>query len=98
MAIKINGTTVIDDTRNVTNIVSITTSNLSISANVTFDGTAGIILPKGTTAEQPGVGVAGQLRFNTTTGQIEVSDGIKFKAAGGSGGITASTVFVAAAY
>ena len=35
------------------------------------NSTAGIILPAGTTAERPASGQAGQMRFNTTTGQFE---------------------------
>ena len=35
------------------------------------NSTAGIILPSGTTAERPASGSAGQVRFNTTTGQME---------------------------
>ena len=35
------------------------------------NSTAGIILPSGTTAERPASGQAGQIRFNTTTGEME---------------------------
>ena len=35
------------------------------------NSTAGIILPAGTTADRPASGQAGQVRFNTTTGQLE---------------------------
>ena len=38
----------------------------SIADNPTLPGTAGVTLPKGTTAQQP-AGVAGQFRFNTDT-------------------------------
>ena len=39
---------------------------ISIVDNVTLPGTGGVVLPKGTSAQQP-VGVAGQFRFNTDT-------------------------------
>ena len=35
------------------------------------NSTAGIILPSGSTADRPASGQAGQVRFNTTTGQME---------------------------
>ena len=35
------------------------------------NSTSGIILPSGTTAERPASGQAGQIRFNTTTGEME---------------------------
>ena len=35
------------------------------------NSTSGIMLPSGTTAERPAGGSAGQVRFNTTTGQLE---------------------------
>ena len=35
------------------------------------NSTAGIILPSGTTAERPASGSAGQIRFNTDTGELE---------------------------
>jgi hypothetical protein len=59
MAIKINGTTVIDDSRNLTNI-----------AGATFTGTGAIRLPIGTTAERP-ASTAGMIRYNSTLLQVE---------------------------
>lgn len=38
----------------------------AIASNATLPGTGGVVLPKGTTAQQP-VGVEGQFRFNTDT-------------------------------
>jgi hypothetical protein len=66
MAIKIGGTTVIDDTRNITNI-----SNIS-AVGAQFTGSTGLQLPSGTTAQRPNPAVAGQLRYNTDLGLIEV--------------------------
>jgi hypothetical protein len=36
--------------------------------------TGGLFLPRGTTAQRP-TGVTGQIRFNTTTGSVEVYNG-----------------------
>lgn len=36
--------------------------------------TGGLFLPRGTTAQRP-TGVTGQMRFNTTTGSVEVFNG-----------------------
>jgi hypothetical protein len=43
---------------------------ISIVDNATLPGTGGVVIPKGTTAQQP-VGVSGQFRFNTTTNRFE---------------------------
>jgi hypothetical protein len=43
---------------------------VSIVDNATLPGTGGVVVPKGTTAQQP-VGVSGQFRFNTTTNRFE---------------------------
>jgi len=66
MAIKIGGTTVIDDTRNITNVSNIAASTAQ------FSGTTGIQLPSGTTAQRPSPGVAGSLRYNNEFGIVEV--------------------------
>ncbi len=44
------------------------------SGNVTIEGTTGLVIPSGTTAEQPS-GLTGMIRFNTTTGLTEVFNG-----------------------
>jgi len=69
-------------------------SAYSSSANLTFDGTilglnstAAILIPKGTTGQQP-AGVSGYLRFNTTTTKFEGYDGTLWGAIGGGGGAT----------
>ena len=53
-----------------------------------LDGAANsILLPKGTTAQQPGSPQAGQLRYNTTLNMLEFYNGSAFvQLAGGSGG------------
>jgi hypothetical protein len=43
---------------------------ISIVDNATLPGTGGVVIPKGTTLQQP-VGVSGQFRFNTTTNRFE---------------------------
>lgn len=84
MAIKIGGTTVIDNNLSLTNI-----SNLTTSGNVEFLGTGAITLPSGTTAQQPSNLSAGQLRFNTERNKPEIYDGTKFAtfSDGGGGGV-----------
>ena len=70
------------------------TSAYSSSSNLTFDGsilalnsTDAILIPKGTTGQQP-TGVSGYLRFNTTTTQFEGYNGSLWGAIGGGGGAT----------
>jgi len=43
---------------------------ISIVDNATFPGTGGVILPNGTTAQQP-IGASGQVRYNTSTSRFE---------------------------
>ena len=43
---------------------------ISIVSDATLPGTGGVVIPKGTTGQQP-VGVSGQFRFNTTTNRFE---------------------------
>jgi len=43
---------------------------ISIVDNATLPGTGGVVVPKGTTLQQP-VGISGQFRFNTTTNRFE---------------------------
>jgi hypothetical protein len=43
---------------------------ISIVSDATLPGTGGVVIPKGTTGQQP-VGVSGQFRFNTTTSRFE---------------------------
>lgn len=56
----------------------------SVNATVTLEvgSTDAILLPKGTTAEQP-TGVAGYLRFNTSTNQFEGYNGTAWASVGG---------------
>jgi hypothetical protein len=43
---------------------------ISIVDDATLPGTGGVVIPKGTTAQQP-IGAGGQFRFNTTTNRFE---------------------------
>jgi hypothetical protein len=59
MAIKIQNTTVIDDSRNGTLV------------SLELTGTGALKLPVGTTAQRPSPDQQGHIRFNTDTGTIE---------------------------
>jgi hypothetical protein len=61
MAIKIKNTTIIDDSRNVTNAKS-----------ATFTGTGYVKLPSGTTAQRPNFTQDGMIRFNTDQQELEL--------------------------
>lgn len=79
---------------NVSNIGSLTVSNTTITTtlvtgNITLtptggefvyiDATTGLILPVGNTAQRPATGnVAGTVRFNTDSSEIEVYDGTEW--------------------
>lgn len=71
MAIRIQGTTVIDDSRQGTLV------------GLELTGTGALKVPVGTTAERP-TAAQGQLRFNTTTSSFEGYDGSAWGAIGGS--------------
>jgi hypothetical protein len=64
MAIKIKNTTIIDDSRNVTNAKS-----------ATFTGTGYVKLPSGTTAQRPNFTQDGMIRFNTDQQELELFKG-----------------------
>jgi hypothetical protein len=53
-----------------TNAVTIDTDQ-----NVTLEGTGALALNSGTTAERPGTPVAGMVRFNSETNELEAYDG-----------------------
>jgi hypothetical protein len=59
------------------NTASNVTVNVQASSGVLSyadSATGGLFLPAGTTAQRP-TGVTGQIRFNTTTGSVEVYNG-----------------------
>jgi len=83
MAIKIAGTTVIDDNRNLVNTQS-----------ATFTGSGAIKLPSGTTAEQPATPTEGMLRYNSETSQFEgYTSGVWGAIAGGGGGVSLGRLY-----
>ena len=81
MAIKIQNTTIIDDTRNITNANS-----------ATFTGNTSVTLPIGTTAQRPGTTSVGMLRYNTTDGKFEGFTSKGWGSIGGGGFDTVSVI------
>lgn len=60
----------------------IAATTLTASSDPSFTSTGAVQLPSGTTAQQP-TGVAGKLRFNTTTAQFEGYNGTTWASVGG---------------
>lgn len=83
MAIKISNTTVIDNSRNLTNIVNATLTGVG-----TFSGTSNVKLPAGTTAQRPGTPSNGMIRYNTTLNTFEGYINGSWGPIGGGGGAT----------
>lgn len=77
MAIKINGTTVIDNSRNLTSIEA-----------ATFTGTGYVKVPSGTDAQRPGSPSNGMFRYNTTSNTFEGYVSGVWGPIGGGGGAT----------
>lgn len=85
---------VLDNIGNIATAGNLTFSNTTISTNlangnitlsatgnqlVIVGGTAGFVIPAGTTAQRPDTGnVAGTVRFNTDIGRVEVYDGTEW--------------------
>ncbi len=46
-------------------------ANVTFNAVPSFSGTAGVVIPVGTTAQRPGSPAQGTIRFNSTLGQLE---------------------------
>lgn len=95
MAIKISGTTVINDDRDITNIVDMTVTGVA-----SFTSTGAIQLPSGNTAQQP-TAAGGLLRYNSETGQIEYYDAVntRWKSPGSGGAaLSADNIFIASTY
>jgi hypothetical protein len=80
MAIRINGTVVIGDTRAISNVTNVS------ATDATFSGTSAVKIPVGTTAQQPASAVQGMMRYNTTKNLVEVYDGTNWKSVGPSDG------------
>lgn len=67
MAVQISGTTVIDDSRNITNA-----GTGYFSGDVTTEGTGATQISAGTTAQRPSSPSGGMIRLNSSTGNVEV--------------------------
>jgi len=70
MAIKIQGTRVIDDNRNALNL-----NDVYANGDINFTSTGSIKIPSGTTAQRPTSAVSGDLRYNTDNSEFEQYDG-----------------------
>ena len=77
MTYQINGTVVINASRQIINITTITASG-----DLTLSGTGAIKVPSGTTAQRPTDG-HGKIRFNTTVGKFEGHHGTSWGTIGG---------------
>lgn len=58
-----------------TDQITVTGTVIALAANPIVPGTGGMRVPTGTTAERPVASVAGDTRFNTTTGRKETYNG-----------------------
>jgi len=65
-----------------TGTASFGTSTQTTNAIVAFNATNSILAPVGNTAQRPGTGVAGMVRFNTTTSSLEFYDGTQWVSTG----------------
>jgi hypothetical protein len=81
MAIKIQSTTIIDDSRNITNANS-----------AEFTGNTHVKLPIGTTAQRSASPAVGMLRYNTTDGKFEGYTTKGWGSIGGGGFDTVSVI------
>jgi hypothetical protein len=59
-----------------------------VKNRVLQSGTTAVVVPVGTTAEQPTAPVAGMLRFNLTTSAFEFFDGTQFKSISTAAGVS----------
>lgn len=60
---------------------------IGIADNAVFPGTGGVVLPNGTSAQQP-VGTSGQIRFNTDTQTFDGYNGVAWSQFSTAGGVT----------
>jgi hypothetical protein len=68
-------------------------SSATTDAAFKVDTTTSMMMPVGTTAQRPGTGVAGMLRFNSTVTALEFYDGSEWQNAQGSFTVIASQTF-----
>ena len=90
MAIRIQGTVVVDDARAISNVTNVS------ATDATFSGTSAVKIPSGTTAQQPGTPVVGMLRFNTSKNQVEVYNQNLVWTSVGSQVVTGGAYFISA--
>lgn len=76
MAIKINGVSVIDNSRNIINV-----SDAAIGGDGTFTGT--LAIPVGDNSQRPASPTIGQIRFNTEEETTEIYNGSEYEDIGG---------------
>ena len=79
MTTKIKAGVIGDGVVGTTQIADDAISSAKIADNPTFSGTAGIVLPSGSTAERPGSPADGVFRFNTTTDIMEYYNGTNWQ-------------------
>jgi len=65
-----------------TGTISFGSSTQTANAGVAFNFTNSMLAPTGNTAQRPGTGVAGMVRFNTTTSSLEFYDGTQWVSTG----------------
>ena len=61
-----------------TNSVSFGSSTQTTNAVAAFNTTTSVLMPVGNTAQRPGTGVTGMMRFNTTGNYLEIFDNTKW--------------------
>ena len=61
----------------------VTTANVEVGGELAMTGTGALTVPNGTTAQRPGTGVAGMVRFNATVGKLEFYNGTAWSFIGG---------------
>lgn len=83
MAYKINGTTVVDNSRNV---CACCVTSCCITASTKLDA------PSGNTASRPASPATGSLYFDTDEGSLISYDGSEWAAVGGAGGVTQTPI------
>jgi hypothetical protein len=65
-----------------TDTASFGTSTQTTGALVAFNTSTSVLMPVGNTAQRPGTGVTGMLRFNSTTDSLEVYDNAEWSSVG----------------
>ena len=73
---------------NETNFGHAALDGATFTGTVIHNYTGALRLPVGTTAQSPGSPAAGDVRFNSTTGEAEIFDGSAFTIVGGGAGAT----------